>query len=324
MKILVAEDEIILRRTLERTLQGWGYEPTAVADGTEALAVLRAPDGPRLAVLDWMMPDRTGLEVARAMRRLGVNRYVYTLLLTAKNEPEDLVAGLDAGADDFLAKPVILQELRARLNAGRRIVELHTQLIDTRDELQQMALRDALTGAFNRGAILELLDCELIRSQREQQPVGLLLVDVDHFKKVNDRYGHPAGDAVLREIVLRMRAFVRATDALGRYGGEEFLLVLPGCDSPTTRLIAERLRHQVAALPIEYEGLSIPVTLSLGTAVSTPPFLPLDAHSLLFVADAALYRAKEEGRNRVAPATAPVASHPVRCLPFAEAAARET
>jgi diguanylate cyclase (GGDEF)-like protein len=309
MNILIAEDDPILRRSLALTLEGWGYAVTAVADGAAALSALRGPDAPNLAVLDWMMPKKTGPEVCREARQSGIDRYIYLVLLTARNQSEDLIKGLEAGADDYLMKPYNPAELRARLNAGRRILDLHAELIAAREEMRRMAQHDALTDLWNRRAILEILDSELARSLREGSPVGLVLVDVDYFKEVNDTLGHQTGDNVLREVARRMGAAVRPYDIVGRYGGEEFLVVLPGCDVAQTRALSERLREQVSAGPVVMGASQVSVTVSLGVAVSGPGQRP-NADALLLAADAALYRAKEAGRDRVevAPDLSAVAS----------------
>ena len=306
MKILIAEDELILRRSLELTLADWGYEVIAVADGAAALAALRVPDAPNLAILDWMMPKLTGPEVCRALRDGSIERYDYLVLVTARNQTADLIKGLEAGADDYLMKPFNPAELRARLNAGRRILDLHAELIAAREAMRHLATRDSLTTLWNRRAILEILDRELVRARRDGNPVGLVLADLDHFKLVNDRLGHQAGDVVLCEVSRRMEAALRPYDTVGRYGGEEFLVVLPGCDVLQTRRLSERLREVVAEQPIVHGTTKVPVTMSLGVAVSTPG-MSLDADTLLLAADAALYRAKEAGRDRVEIARGPSA-----------------
>ena len=298
MRILIADDDLVSRRLLERTLVSQGHEVTAVGDGLAAIAALLAPDGPRLAILDWMMPGATGLEVCRQVRARPAP-YVYVLLLTARGRREDVVTGLDAGADDFLTKPFDALELRARLRPGERIVDLQEGLIRAREELRELAIHDSLTGLWNRGMVLEQLGRELSRSRREGKALAVAIADLDHFKKVNDTFGHAAGDAVLREAADRMRSAIRDCDSIGRYGGEEFLLVLPGCDGAAGLAVAERVRNRTADEPVRAGDALLPVTVSIGLAFTEAS--PVGSEALVHAADEALYRAKAAGRNRVAP-----------------------
>lgn len=288
MKILIAEDQVHVGRLLESMLRPWGYEAIVVHDGLAALEALRAVDGPRLALLDWVMPGLDGIEVCRRFRDEIGRPYAYLLLVTGAGGRQQMLEGLEAGADDFLAKPVDPAELRARLGSGRRILTLEARL-------REMATRDALTGTWNRAAILDLLDRELSRGRREKRAVAVILADADHFKRVNDTFGHLAGDRVLREVAGRMMALLRPYDTVGRYGGEEFLIALPGCDARGAASLAERLRKGVAAEPVETQGGPLRVTLSLGVAAWRGEG---DSTGLLMAADAALYRAKHEGRDR--------------------------
>ncbi|MFZ0038204.1 MAG: diguanylate cyclase [Candidatus Acidiferrales bacterium] len=303
MRILIAEDDKISRRVLEASLAEWGYDVTSVADGKDALGLLRGENAPRLAVLDWMMPGLEGVEVCAKIRERVDQPYVYVLLLSARNEKQDMLAGLKAGADDYLTKPFDTQELRARLFAGERIITLQDELIAARDALQFQATHDALTGLLNRGAILRDVTRELTRARREHASLGVILVDVDHFKAVNDDYGHLTGDAVLHGVALRMSGLLRAYDSIGRYGGEEFLVLAPSSDAEGAMQFAERLRAGVESTTYETEAGSLRLTLSLGVAISNPEEAP-NTQALLQAADAALYRAKARGRNRVAVATA--------------------
>lgn len=309
MKILIADDDLIPRRVLERTLTDWGYQVIAVADGQAAWEGLSPSETsqspPRLAIIDWLMPNLDGLELCRKIRReLSDDAYVYVLLLTGKSETKDIVAGLEAGADDYLTKPFEPAELRARLRVGRRLLDLHGQLIKAREELRIRATRDPLTHVWNRAAILDLLRSELSRGRRGGQPVAILVADVDYFKRINDTYGHPAGDSVLREVSRRMVAAVRPYDAVGRIGGEEFLIVLPECDELSATKLATRLRLRVGETPIDTTNEQINVTLSVGVVATTRPD-PDQVDALLQAADAAMYQAKQEGRNRVAIAASP-------------------
>jgi two-component system cell cycle response regulator len=296
MNILIAEDQIPLGRALKEWLRPWGYEATVVHDGLAALAALQAPDGPVLALLDWLMPGLDGIEVCRRVRADASLTYPYLVLVTGQGSREQMLDALEAGADDFLIKPVEAAELRARLATGRRIVTLQEQLLATQRQLREQATRDALTGLWNRAAILDLLERELARGQREGRPVGVILADVDHFKGINDTFGHLAGDRVLRQVAGRLGEALRPYDTVGRYGGEEFLVVLPGCDAAAATGLAERLRRCVAAEPVGWEGGPVAVTLSLGVAAWDGS---VDTAGLLQAADEALYRAKGAGRNRV-------------------------
>jgi two-component system, cell cycle response regulator len=303
MRVLIAEDDKISRRVLEASLNEWGYDVTAVSDGKEALVLVSGKNPPRLVVLDWMMPGLEGVEVCRKIRERSEQPYVYVLLLSARTEKQDLLAGLKAGADDYLTKPFDTQELRARIFAGERILRLQNELISTRDALQFQATHDALTGLLNRGAILRDVKRELTRARREHVSAGVILVDIDHFKAVNDEYGHLTGDAILHGVAMRMSGLLRAYDSIGRYGGEEFLVLAPSSDTDGAMQFAERLRAGVESTTYETEAGSLRLTLSLGVAVSDPEDVP-DSKLLLQAADAALYRAKGRGRNRVAMATA--------------------
>lgn len=298
-KILVAEDDPVSRRVLEAFLLKWGYQVTTACNGEEALHILESEDAPRLAVLDWMMPGMEGVQVCSRIRSTPNSRpYVYILLLTARTQKEDLLAGMEAGIDDYLTKPFDAQELRARLHVGQRIVNLQDQLIGAREELRYRATHDALTGIYNRGEIIEALNRERARQGRDGGSFGVIIADLDHFKRVNDTYGHAAGDAVLRETTVRMKACVRSYDFIGRYGGEEFLMVVPSSDAAGTLALAERIRQSIQSPPITTDAGEIKVTISLGVAASAHA-CPLGAQELLLRADQALYRAKENGRNRV-------------------------
>ncbi len=303
-QILIADDSPVSRRLLEAVLRSWGYAVTTVPSGTAAWEVLQRSDAPRLAILDWMMPGHSGPEVCALVRQRQLEPnsvYTYIILLTSRNEKEDLIAGMEAGADDYLIKPFDNNELKVRLGPGQRIVHLQRQLIEAQDALREQATRDSLTRLWNRHAIWEILTRELARSQREGVPLGLVLGDLDHFKQVNDTFGHMAGDEVLREISIRLNTSIRSYDAAGRYGGEEFLIVLPGCDDESASQTADRIRATIGTEPILLEegGHSIKVTASFG-ATSLPKGTLATPENLIRIADTALYSAKEAGRNRTA------------------------
>jgi diguanylate cyclase (GGDEF)-like protein len=298
MKILIAEDDPVSRRLLEAKLVKWGYDVVVTCDGDEALKALRTKDAPKLAILDWMMPGVDGVEICGMMRREAREPYIYIILLTALHRDEDLVAGMEAGADDYITKPFIANELRVRLRAGRRIIDLQNELINAREALREKAARDPLTGLWNHEEILRIMGLELSRAGRERGHVSVIMADLDLFKKVNDTHGHMAGDAVLRLTARRMLSLVRDYDYIGRYGGEEFLLVLPGCDGEWARILADRLCQSIGGDRMDISEGMLPITISLGVA-TTCKGRKSDVNSLLQAADMALYRAKENGRNRV-------------------------
>jgi diguanylate cyclase (GGDEF)-like protein len=296
VKILIADDEPVSRRLLEGTLVRLGHEVIAVEDGDQALAALLAPDGPRLAILDWMMPGIDGLDVCRQVRQRPTP-YTYLILLTSRDQRSDMLEGLDTGADDFLTKPCDAVELRVRLRSGERVIALQEHLLEAQAALRFEACHDRLTGLANRGSILDQLHKELKRARRERAPLSVLLADLDHFKSINDDYGHAVGDKVLREVGTRMRSVLRASDAIGRYGGEEFLIVLPRATVEGAQEVGERVRTAVCAEPVSDNGLVIPASTSIGAAsTATTGF---DPDALVRAADAALYRAKAQGRDRV-------------------------
>jgi two-component system, cell cycle response regulator len=301
MRILIADDSIVSRHLLEATLRKWGYEVVVASDGTEAWNALTAKDAPRIAILDWMMPGLTGPEVCKRVRDNSHGSdapYTYMLLLSSKSQREDLIEGLESGADDYLTKPFDQHELKVRLRAGTRIIDLQRELLAAREELQEQATKDFLTRLWNRSSILDILQRELVRGTRENRPVGVVLADLDRFKNVNDSFGHFAGDALLREFSRRMLLSMRIYDSIGRYGGEEFLTILPGCDEKCCANQAERMRVALAneAMTIGDAGLTI--TASFG-ATSWRPGTPVHSENLIRTADTALYMAKNQGRNRV-------------------------
>jgi two-component system cell cycle response regulator len=294
MRILIAEDETIQRRLLESLLTGWGHEVTVATNGSQAWAMLQGENRPDLTILDWMMPGMDGLRVCAELRKDSSQTYVYIVLLTARNRKQDLLQALDAGADDYLVKPFDAQELKARLKAGKRILDLQEQLVSANRNLQFQATHDSLTGLLNRRAIVGILQEELARAQRERESVSIILVDIDHFKKINDTQGHPAGDAGLCRVSRIMKSSVRSYDSVGRYGGEEFLIVLPGCSSDLATKRAEQFRlmlSEPSSDPSENQ-----ITVSMGVAVGNGP---IKMEELLSRADDALYQAKRNGRNRI-------------------------
>jgi len=298
MNVLIAEDDRVSRMTLTARLRGWGFEVISVDNGQEALDVLAKPDGPRLALLDWEMPGLDGIEVCARLRAVSGLPFRYLIVLTGREREEDIVAALDRGADDYITKPWKPGELRARLGVGQRMVQLQEQIEENNRNLSLAAQTDYLTGIWNRSAVMRRLEEELALAARQGAPLSVLMLDVDHFKRVNDTYGHVAGDQVLIEVTRRLRKACRPYDVVGRYGGEEFLAVISQVSYDKLEALAQRFREFVAATPIQTDGPAVAVTVSLG-GVWLMPGPPGDADTLIKAADAMLYRAKENGRNRV-------------------------
>jgi len=262
VRVLIADDEIVARRLLESSLRRWGYDVVVAQDGAEASRLLLSPDAPKLAVLDWLMPGIDGVQLCQDIRRTKPEPYTYILLVTAKTAQSDVILGLEAGADDYLSKPFNAAELKVRLRTGKRILYLQEQLIGAREALRDRATRDALTGLWNRAAILDILDNELSRTRREGASLGIAIADLDLFKRVNDEFGHPTGDNLLRKVAEAMQATTRNYDSVGRYGGEEFLIVLPGCDGLNAASHAERLRAAVGRVVMETPAGTISPSIS--------------------------------------------------------------
>ncbi len=298
MRILVAEDDAISRTLLERTLQRAGYEVISVENGAKAIAELVKQDAPRLALLDWVMPETDGVEVCREIRRRKEQAYTYLILLSSRESKGDIVVGLESGADDYLTKPFDVDELKARLRTGHRILELEDHLVEARDSMRFQATHDLLTSLWNRGVILELMSHEITRSRRECSCTALMMCDIDHFKSVNDQYGHAVGDEVLREVARRLHNSVRSYDMVGRYGGEEFLVALNKCNPGSAVSRAENLRMKIGGRPIQTANKPVTVTISIGLALSTE-FTECTVEELMHQADMALYAAKAAGRNCV-------------------------
>lgn len=296
MKILIAEDDLTSRRMLTAILKKWGYEPVATADGNTAWEALQQPDAPKLVLLDWNMPGLEGLEVCRRLRKKETANPSYVILLTGRGEKGDIVKGLEAGANDYIAKPYDNAELQARIRVGQRMLDLQSSLLETQTALAYQATHDALTGLYNRRAILDRLNQELSRALRQGNSLSVGMCDIDHFKKINDRLGHQAGDDVLVAFSRCLEANLREYDCVGRYGGEEFLIIATGLPGQSDDGLYERLREQVAAAAIKTKAGDVAITVSIGTAAGTGQST---VDRLIAAADAALYQAKAAGRNRV-------------------------
>lgn len=303
--VLVADDDAVARTMLQSCLQKCDMRVVSARDGLFAWHELQKTDAPGLIILDWMMPGFSGIELCRKIRARKTAYYPYVLLLTSRDTKEDLVEALDAGADDHLTKPFNVNELKARLAVGRRILTLQNELLRKEEELSFQAQHDSLTRLWNRGAIMSFMEREIARARRSNNGAGVLLLDVDHFKKINDTYGHRAGDAVLQQIAQRLSLGVRIHDWVGRYGGEEFVVVIANCNPETLAVCAERLREAVASAPIQANGTELSITVSVGAAM-LPCSFGESAAEILESADSALYRAKQNGRNRIELAQEPV------------------
>jgi diguanylate cyclase (GGDEF)-like protein len=295
MKVLVADDSGMYRGMLKRLIEGWGYEVVLAANGCEAQQVLDSDDGPRLAVLDCFMPGLGGFELCELIRARPQG-YVYTILLSVADQQADVLRGFELGADDYLCKPFETLELRARLKAGERIVRSHEELVEVREALRFGASHDPLLRLWNRTAIIDLLTTELGRSKRLQSELCIIFADLDCFKQVNDTHGHLVGDEVLRRVADKLSSAVREYDYVGRYGGDEFLIVLPSCPAGPAREIAERIRLHIGKDPISISPLKVKITASVGVAEWHPGE---EVSDLIHRADIAMYRAKQSGRDRV-------------------------
>jgi diguanylate cyclase (GGDEF)-like protein len=299
--ILLAEDDPVTRMLMTRFLKKAGYEVDAVADGTEALEHMTKRYYP-LLVTDWEMPEMDGIELCKAVRNLQLDGYVYALLLTARNAKEHIIAGLEAGADDYLVKPVHEPELVARLNTGRRILALEHSLRAANERNRILSITDALTGAFNRRYMMEQLPRELERCRRYGNPLSVIMCDVDHFKQVNDVMGHSGGDDVLQQFVWRMQKSIRATsDWVARIGGEEFVIVLPETGHQGAMFVAEKIRTLMNGVPFVTREGDVAATSSFGVASTERhgPDLVMKSETLIRAADQCLYSSKQSGRNRV-------------------------
>ena len=299
--ILIVEDDPVSRRLLEKTLVKAGHEFVSVENGRKALEEFKERFFP-IVLTDWMMPEMNGLQLCRAIRERTNTGYVFTVLLTAKDSKNDIVAGLEAGADDYLTKPVNQAELIARIKTGIRILELERSLKRANEEIRILSITDPLTGCYNRGYMTERLPQEIKRAKRYRHSLSLVLCDIDHFKKINDTYGHQVGDRILKEFVQWINESIRdGVDWLARYGGEEFLIVVPETDTKGACCVVERLRRMLSQKAIEIQGERIRITASFGVTGLDPatPDEKISPEALITQADECLYQAKQEGRNRV-------------------------
>jgi diguanylate cyclase (GGDEF)-like protein len=300
-RILIVDDDPMSQALLKSALKKEGYGFAIARNGQEAIDLYSQEFFP-IIITDWMMPEMDGLELCRLIRSMKLDRYIYIILLTGQNSKTDLVEGLEAGADEYIIKPIHTSELRVRLKGACRILELESSLKNSLAEIRELSVRDRLTGSFNRVYMDHQLDDEITRSRRYHRALSVLMCDLDHFKNINDTYGHLAGDEVLRICVERITSSLRhGVDWLARYGGEEFVIVLPETDRAGALLVAERLRERIAAEAVNCAGCEIAVTASFGAATLPPDDRGAVQYmeQVLRLADTCLYQAKHAGRNRV-------------------------
>ncbi len=299
--ILVVDDDSISRIILENLLKKEGFRVKSAKDGEEALEIFKKQYFP-IVLTDWMMPKIDGLELCRTLRKIESPGYVFIIIITAKDAKEDIVRGLEAGADDYVSKPFNQAELLARIKTGIRILKLERSLREANEKIRRLSITDPLTGCYNRGYLMEFLPSEIKRSIRYSHPLSVIMCDIDHFKDVNDTYGHQAGDMVLKEFVGIIKKQIRdGSDWIARYGGEEFLIVLPETDAYRAGTVAERIRRSIEESLIDAGGEKIRITASFGVAGFDPKKKKevVTSDILIKKADQMLYEAKKEGRNRV-------------------------
>jgi diguanylate cyclase (GGDEF)-like protein len=298
-RVLLVEDETLQRRALSTALEHGGFEVVTANDGQQALDVLNQQDI-SLVITDWEMPNLDGPSLCRAIRSAKNARYTYIIMLAGREEVQSVVRGLQSGADDYLAKPCVEPELLARLNTGMRLLELESSLRRSYEENQRLCVIDALTGTYNRRYLEEQLALELARAVRYKHALSILLCDIDHFKTVNDNYGHQCGDNVLIKCAEELNKCLRKADWMARYGGEEFIIVLPETDPASAMVVAERCRVALENTSFRGGGKSFPLTASFGvTGVGDQNSDSANLTTLIAEADAALYTSKKNGRNRI-------------------------
>jgi two-component system chemotaxis response regulator CheY len=298
VKILIVDDDAVHRRLLRAQITRAGHEVIEASDGQDAWEQLQSESIP-FVITDWVMPRMSGIELTRHIREADAPFYTYVILLSVRADRGDVVDGLESGVDDYLIKPCDSRELRSRIAIGMRILTLEARLRESRDQLQQIATHDSLTELLNRRAVYEEAQKELARASRKHACLSLVLLDIDHFKSINDRYGHPMGDEALRLVAATITRSLRPYDKVGRWGGEEFLVVLPGTDSEDALSVAERIRQNIATTVLPLGGgntLVLHASLGVASALGIPA---LEIGTLISQADNALYQAKHEGRNRV-------------------------
>jgi two-component system cell cycle response regulator len=297
MKILIVEDELIFRRMVKKYLLDAGYDIVEAEDGQSAWELFQCEPF-HLVITDWMMPRLSGPELVQKIRTSAQKNYTYIIMLTAMDDKDNVVLGLESGADEYLTKPFNSKELVARVASGMRILRLEEQLMQAHQQMEILAMRDGLTGLLNRRAIEEYAEAEFNLTLRKERVLSVIMLDIDHFKSVNDRFGHKFGDHALQQVAKILREDLRTYDRIGRWGGEEFVLILPDTQLKDAATVAERVRVRTAEMKMSLEnGETFSVHISLGAACTTGQFSSLT--KLIDAADQALYQAKEAGRNRV-------------------------
>lgn len=289
MRVLVADDSLTMRTMLADWIAGQGHEVVLTEDGEKAVRAGQHQDFP-IAIVDWEMPKKNGMEVVDAFRKSSRNQYSHIVLITGNSQPDTLIRALEGGADDFIHKPIDPAAFLARFRAAVRIATM-------REDILRLASVDALTGVNNRRAFFERASELLANARRRHSPIALLATDIDFFKKINDTYGHAAGDAALRQFARTCRDHLRPLDLIGRIGGEEFAVILPDTTLAGAIRVADRLRVVVSELSIEEGDNRFSMTVSIGAGEIPPESAGIEA--TLAAADHALYRAKQNGRNRV-------------------------
>lgn len=300
MKILIADDDLIARRVLEQQLLNWGHEVIVAKDGRQALEIYQQNDY-KLVITDWMMPGLDGPALCAEIRKAEVDsdNPAFIILLTGKTSSEDLASGMKSGANDFISKPFNPLELEARMRNGGRILTLQGELMRKKEDAIHLARTDSLTQLMNRRAMLDVMRLDEDRMRRERRPLGVVMIDLDKFKAVNDTHGHAVGDTVLQAAAECFSQTIRGGDYVGRWGGEEFLIALPGADIIQCAEVAERCRKRLASQRFTLDdGTILGVTASFGTA-SAEGADRAELLDLVNHADKALYWAKDGGRNRV-------------------------
>ncbi|MCP4716281.1 MAG: diguanylate cyclase [Deltaproteobacteria bacterium] len=296
MKVLIADDDNVTRLTISKNLQKWGYEILTAENGAQAWQFLQEKDPPRIAILDWMMPEIDGVEICRKLHHSSDSPLIYTILLTTRNEKEDLVYALENGAHNFQSKPISRDELRAHISVGKRLVQADDRIKSYAKEMERLAATDHLTGINNRRHFLEHAEQELRRSQRYKRELSVLMLDIDHFKQINDTHGHAAGDQTLKALAETCLNTLRINDIFGRIGGEEFAALLPETSGPSAMIAAERIRTALEKTAVPCSSTSISFTVSIG--VTTLEHTDKNIETIIKRADSALYTAKENGRNQ--------------------------